>query len=1595
MTVTGTLAQINNLLTGGGTGTIVYFNGSNTPSASTTITVTVNDGGNTGSDPGLTGDGSSEEDKAVQTINITAVNDEQVLATNTGRTVNENSTGNVINNTQLHTTDLDNTTSQLVYTITTATSNGSLRLSGTALSVSSTFTQADIDAGLITYDHNGSETSSDSFSFSVDDGAGSASTGTFNITITPVNDNSPVITSNGGGLTASVNVAENSTAVTTVTATDGDLPGQTLTYSISGDDAGLFTIDLNTGVLEFTSGRNRESHSDFDSNGIYEVTVQVSDGTLTDSQAISVTITDLNEFNVSVPTDSDAATNEVDENVIIGTTVGLTANAFDLDATNNTITYSLTSNPDGLFQIDVNTGVVTTAAAIDRESHGALRSITVQAASSDGSTQTQSFNIAINDQDEFDVTVPTDVNASSNSVAENATVGTVVGITAYAEDLDSTNNTIAYTLDDNAGGLFAIDGVTGVVTVNGALDYETATSHNIVVRASSSDGSSDTQSFTINVTNVNESGVTAISDIDATADFVLENVSVGTVVGLTAFADDIDVIDTVSYSLDDNAGGLFSIDSTTGVVTVAGAIDREAGASYNITVRATSTDTSTITRVFTIAIGDIDEFDVSIPTDSNASVNAVNENVVVGTTVGLTANAFDLDATNNTITYSLTSNPDGLFQIDVNTGVVTTAAAIDRETHGALRSISVQAASSDGSVASQSFNIAINDLDEFDVTIPTDTDVAINGVDENVATGTTVGLTANAFDLDSTNNTITYSLTSNPDGLFQIDANTGVVTTAAAIDRESHGAVRSITVQAASSDGSVASQSFNIAINDLDEFDVTVPTDADAAITAVNENVATGTTVGLTANAFDLDSTNNTITYSLTSNPDGLFQIDASTGVVTTAAAIDRESHGAVRSITVQAASSDGSVASQSFNIAINDLDEYDVTVPTDTDAAINAVDENVATGTTVGLTANAFDLDSTNNTITYSLTSNPDGLFQIDANTGVVTTAAAIDRETHGAVRSITVQATSSDGSVASQSFNININDLDEFDVTLPTDSDGAVNEVDENVATGTTVGLTANAFDLDATNNTITYMLDDDAGGLFAIDGTTGVVTVNGTLDYESATSHNITVRASSSDGSFAIQAFVVNVINVNEAPVTAVPGVQATNQDTSLLFSTATANAIVISDVDVGNNPVIVTLSVTNGTLTLGTVAGLTFGTGDGASDATMVFVGTLVDVNVALNGLRYDPTPGFSGSAQLQITVDDQGNVGSGGAKTDLDAIDITVHPVISANNAPAANADTFVGIQFEPLSVAAPGLLANDSDPDNDPISAVLVQGPQYGTLVLHADGSFTYTPDSVFSGVDSFQYQVSDGLAWSAPVTVTLQIQAVGIGPGGGGSGGGGTGGGEGGGGSTGNGEGTVPPSSGGDNSSSAPAATVEIVAILPPTNGPSTINRNASIDTAVAERTSETSELAAAAIDAATSFVVNGAMNEWGKTGLRVDEWVDRGAMVRVAYETVAAAISRDILTLDFGPEQTRNDADSWQDELSAHGLAVGTSAIVSTSLSVGYIVWMLRGGTLFLSFISSIPAWCAFDPLPIVESFEESVEKKDEEKDEHLSLLVNGDRL
>ena len=99
-----------------------------------------------------------------------------------------------------------------------------------------------------------------------------------------------------------------------------------------------------------------------------------------------------------------------------------------------------------------------------------------------------------------------------------------------------------------------------------------------------------------------------------------------------------------------------------------------------------------------------------------------------------------------------------------------------------------------------------------------------------------------------------------------------------------------------------------------------------------------------------------------------------------------------------------------------------------------------------------------------------------------------------------------------------------------------------------------------------------------------------------------------------------------------------------------------------------------------------------------------------------------------------------------------------HPPVAVNDAYTLNENTT-------LAISAPGVLANDSDPDGDALTAVLVSPPTHGSVILRADGSFSYTPQHNYVsalGVDTFTYQANDGLANSTTATVTLTVNPVG-----------------------------------------------------------------------------------------------------------------------------------------------------------------------------------------------------------------------------------------
>ncbi|WP_233214590.1 LamG-like jellyroll fold domain-containing protein [Rhodopirellula bahusiensis] len=728
----------------------------------------------------------------------------------------------------------------------------------------------DNGAGTLTLDYAANQHGTTTITVRATDARGESTDVTFNVTVNSIED-APIIS--GGPATSSL------------TETDSGLT-----------DSGTFTVSDADVADEVTAAVDSVAVSGI---GASSVPGSLNNATLQSFLSVSPTaILDGTENSDTLTWDFNSGTEAFDflangETLVLTYTISATDDSGSTLSDTETVTVTITGTNDGPIAL-VDSGTATES--------GGIANATV------GSDATGNVLDNDTDADVTDSLTVVGVAAGSQGSASGSVASNVVG--SFGTIQIASNGSYTFVVDENNASVQALR-----TTGDTLQDVFTYTIED-------SNGANSTAEITITIQGANDNP----HDLATTGLTVVETANNGTSVG-TITHSDIDSGDTATFTLTDDANGRFVIDSSSGEVTVADTsqLDNETDTTHNITVRVTDTAGATYDENFAVTITDANEHAVSTPTDSDAAANEVDENVGTGTSVGLTADAFDLDSTNNTITYSLTSNPDNLFQIDLNTGEVTTAAAIDRETHGDSRTIEIQASSSDGSVATQTFDIAINDLDEFNVTVPTDSDANVNEVDENVAVGTSVGVTATAFDLDATNNTITYSLTANPGNLFQIDSSTGEVTVAGSVDRESS-ASYDITVTATSDDTSTASQSFTININDVNEFVVVANGDVDANANQVNENSAAGVSVGVTVLATDFDATNSDVQYAMFDDAGGRFDVDLNSGVVTVAAgaSLDFEANSS-HDVIVRGTSDDGTFVDQTFTIQVADINEAPV----------------------------------------------------------------------------------------------------------------------------------------------------------------------------------------------------------------------------------------------------------------------------------------------------------------------------------------------------------------------------------------------------------------------------------------------------------------------------------------------------------------------------------------------------------------------------------------------------------------------------------------------------------------------------------------------
>jgi VCBS repeat-containing protein len=350
----------------------------------------------------------------------------------------------------------------------------------------------------------------------------------------------------------------------------------------------------------------------------------------------------------------------------------------------------------------------------------------------------------------------------------------------------------------------------------------------------------------------------------------------------------------------------------------------------------------------------------------------------------------------------------------------------------------------------------------------------------------------------------------------------------------------------------------------------------------------------------------------------------------------------------------------------------------------------------------------------------------------------------THGALGSIgTVTCTSTAPKTCSANVtyspDANYNGADSFQFKVndgKVDSDPATVSITVNAVNDAPVA-TNDAYSTDE-DTTLTVAAPGVLGNDSDVDGdslTAGLVTgpsqgtvalnTNGSFSYTPHANYHgpdsFTYRASDGTASSNTATVSLTVRSVNDAPV-ARDDTYATDEDTPLIVA---APGVLGNDSDADGD-----------TLTAASVSDPSHGTLTLNSDGSFT----------------YTPDANYHGSDSFTYEASD------GTASSNTATVSLTVR---SVNDPPVATDDSYATDEDTPLTVAAPGVLGNDSDVDGDSLTAGLVTGPSHGTLALNADGSFSYEPNQNFNGTDSFTYRASDGSAGSNVATVSIKINAV------------------------------------------------------------------------------------------------------------------------------------------------------------------------------------------------------------------------------------------
>jgi cyclophilin family peptidyl-prolyl cis-trans isomerase len=788
----------------------------------------------------------------------------------------------------------------------------------------------------------------------------------------------------------------------TATATDNDLPGDTLTFSLLGTPPSGAAINPTTGEFTWTPTAAQAP-------GMYTITVQVMDAAgSSDTEDFTVTVAD--PIAPVIPAIADQTASEQ-------TPFTLTVTATDDNLPNDDLTFSLSGTAPAGMTINADTGVISWTPNEDQG--GSVAVVTVRVTDSFGLFDEEIFDITVSESN----TPPVLADITDRSVNAGATLT----LTATATDADLPMQALTFSLLAGAPAGAAINTTTGEITWTPGAAVGIGP-HSFTVRVTDALGGSDEETFQVTVNQA--PAISAIAD---------QMIDEGQAFSLTATATDPNPGDTFTFSLLPGAPASMTIDPNTGVITWSPE-ETDGGATFPVTVRvtdagglssedsfdvvvnevnsppvlgpigdrrinsgealtfnavATDSDVPGQNIIYSLAAGApagamidaatgefswmpttqqgfgpfeitirasdgtaTDEETITVIVNTAPQLNAVADQTVdEGALLSLTIVATDANLPNDTLTYTLVGTVPPGATINPTTGVFTWTPT---EAQGpGMFPITVRVVDLNGLTDEETFDVQVNEV--------TSAPVLSTIGNQTVAEGQELIVAVSATDADLPAQTLQFAFNPGdlPTSAFTFDPATGMLTLMPGEDLGGRTFMGTITVT--DSTGQSDSETFQITVTEANALPV-IP-----AIS--NQTVNEGETLTVTVTATDADQPAQTITFSLGTGAPAGASINPTTGVFTWTPT-EGQGPGMV-TITVRATDSLGGVGTQSMQVTVAEVNQAPVFNPVGPQTARQ--------GATTRFFATATDPDLPANTLTYSLVNPLEGM-SINAATGEVT---------------------------------------------------------------------------------------------------------------------------------------------------------------------------------------------------------------------------------------------------------------------------------------------------------------------------------------------------------------------------------------------------------------------------------------------------------------------------------------------------------------------------------------------------------------------------------------------------------------------------------